>query len=333
MTPGLLQEGAPSSRRWTNRVQSALVLILVPAFSACSSMTDWSKEPVPVSVSAANYSQLSDAELYSRVMLDPINTRPEALAAPRPAQPLYYLVLPGEVYPSDVPLSALYRELEGALEQKGYFNAVYQKRSANAVPRVDYLLRVHFGERPWLAPIVRADRVTWGDDGLVANKYKMNLISVSGSSYDPRVGLSPEDVLRAQRMFEATTIRNFGIGSGPILGVYSRESLWSSFGSDKRLWRDFGEQDLESQDSYLLVVEAFKLDDVKAKGKRAPCVWATFVAVPADRQLKFSEVLRAMVQTATPYFGQTSHGLQAYEVPHGKVFLGNPVEVPVVPKL
>jgi len=50
--------------------------------------------------------------------------------------------------------------------------------------------------------------------------------------------------------------------------------------------------------------------------------------VPADRGQKFSEVLRPMVQTATPYFGETTHGLQAYEVPPGKVFLGRPVEVP-----
>jgi hypothetical protein len=35
-----------------------------------------------------------------------------------------------------------------------------------------------------------------------------------------------------------------------------------------------------------------------------------------------------MVQTATPYFGETTRGLQAYEVPPGKVFLGRPVEVP-----
>jgi len=306
---------------------SALALVLSLDLAGCSSKMDWSKEPVPVSVSAANYSQLSDEDLYNRVIIDPINAHPEPPAVAKPTRPFYYLLLPGEVYPSDVALGTVYRELESALEKRGYFNAIYQKTPANTQPKVDYLLRVHFGERPWLTPIVRTDRVTWGDDGLVANRHKMNLLSVSGSSYDPRVGLSTEEVMRLNGMF-ASSIANFGLGSGQSFGLFAPASLWGSFGSNKQLWRDFGEEDQESQNFYLFVVEAFKLDDVTVMRKRAPCIWATFIAVPSDRDMKFSSVLRSMIQTATPYFGETTHGLQAYEVPHGKVFLGTPVEVP-----
>src|ERR1022692_2425894 len=59
---------------------------------------------------------------------------------------------------------------------------------------------------------------------------------------------------------------------------------------------------------YLVVVEAFRFDDVVAIDKKAHCVWAVFVAVPVDEGQKFSDVLPAMLQTATPYFGETTHG-------------------------
>jgi hypothetical protein len=62
--------------------------------------------------------------------------------------------------------------------------------------------------------------------------------------------------------------------------------------------------------------------------KKAHCIWATFVAVPVTRGQAFSKVLRSMLATASPYFGTTTKGLQVYEVPYGKVLMGNPVEVP-----
>jgi hypothetical protein len=291
-------------------------------------MTDWSKEPLPVTVSAANYSRLSDEELYARVVNDPVNAHPEAPAIPKPTKPLFYLLLPGEIYPNDITLGNVYRELEVSLEQKGYFNAVYQMRAGHMPPRIDYLLRIHYGERPWLTPIVRKDRVTWGNDGLVASKYKMNLMS--DSSYDPRIGLSQEEVMNLQRAL--ASLNTFGMGPSPAENI-NFGSSWGSFGTNMQLWRDFGENGQESRDFFLLVVEAFKTDDVMTMKKKAPCIWATFIAVPANRGQKFSGVLRAMIQTATPYFGETTHGLQAYEVPPGKVFVGTPVEVPGAQKL
>ena len=123
-----------------------------------------------MSVSAVNYSKLSDEELYARVNNDPVNTNPDAPTVPKPTHPIYYLLLPGEVYPNDVPMDAMYRELETALEQRGYFNAVYQMRAGQTPTGIDYLLRVHYGERTWLTPIVRKDRVTWGNDGLISNR-------------------------------------------------------------------------------------------------------------------------------------------------------------------
>lgn len=45
------------------------------------------------------------------------------------------LLLPGEIYESDVPVDAVYGEIEAALEPRGYFNLIYQKRAGNTHAR------------------------------------------------------------------------------------------------------------------------------------------------------------------------------------------------------
>ena len=120
-----------------------------------------------MSVSAANYSELSDAELFDRVNAE-ANTHPETPSQTVSAKPLYYLMVPGEVYPSDATMDAVYRELELALEPRRYFNVIYQMRAGHTPPRIDYVLRVHYGGRKWLTPTVRPDRIKWGNDGMVS---------------------------------------------------------------------------------------------------------------------------------------------------------------------
>jgi hypothetical protein len=282
---------------------------------------------VPVSVSAANYSQLSDEQLYASVF-EPTNAPSRPPAVPESPKPVYYLPLAGEVYPCDVPLETVYRELEVALEPRGYFNADYQTKAGHTPPRVDYLLRIHYGERLWLMPIVRRDKVTWGNDGLVADRYKTNLMS--DSSYDPRTGLTPSEAAALERLFGSLMAGNGGQSTkfSARLGITNS----NSFGSDERLWRDFGETGQRARNFYLVVVEAFRFDDVMAMNNKAPCAWMTFIAVPEEQGQKFSEVLRAMLQTAVPYFGETTRGLQVYEVPPGTVRVGTPVEVPEAEK-
>ena len=302
---------------------SAALLLVSIITAGCSAMTERPKDSVPVTVSAANFSQLSRAQLYALVVDTPINAHPKTPAIPTPTKPVYYLLLPGEVYPNDITLETVYRELEIAFEQRGYFNAVYQMRAGHMPSKIDYILRVHYGERPWRTPIVRIDGVTWGNDGLVANRYKTHLMS--DTSYDPRVGLSEEDRMNLGRALQSFS--NFGMGRSPAESIYFGSS-WNSFGNNAQLWRDFGEDGDLARDFFLVVIEAFKVDDVRAVGKRAPCIWATFIAVPADRGQKFSYVLRSMIQTGMPYFGETTQGLLAYEVPPGRVSFGTPVEVP-----
>ena len=86
--------------------------------------------------------------------------------------------------------------------------------------------------------------------------------------------------------------------------------------------------DSATRDYCLVVVEAFKFSELMAKKDNAPCEWATFVAVPLHTGQNFSNMLQTMAKTATPYFGTTTNGIQEYDLPAGKVMMGEPVEVP-----
>jgi hypothetical protein len=304
-------------------MRSASVLVVVLVIAGCESTTNGSKEPLPVSVSAANYSRLSGKELYARLN-DPDNLAPDPPAVTKSAKPLFYLLLPGEIYPTDVKLDAVYRELEATLEPRGYYNFVYRMRAGHTPPRIDYLLRIHFGELYWLRPIVRGDKVTWGNDGIVSSRYLTHL--QHDDSFDPRMGLSPEEMTGLHRLVESLMA---GGGASPSSGGgLQGASTANAYQMSNSALNDFVDDDKAARETYMIVVEAFKFDDVRALKKKAPCAWATFIAVPAEYGRKFSDVYRTMLKTASPYFGETTHGLQDYEVPPGKVLMGTPVEVP-----
>jgi len=298
-----------------------LILVWI---SGCASTGTVTAERVPVSVSAANYSQLSDEQLYNELN-SPVATPAEPPAVRQPAAIHHYLLVPGEVYPNDVPVDDVYREVEAVLEKRGYFNFEFEKRAGRVPGKVDYLLRIHYGKRLWLNPTVRADRVTWGNDGLVADRYNLGLISAWAR--DPREGLSQDDMVGTNRLMAALA-GGFGMGSGGgrganKAGALAYEQANMGIAGTMREKMD----SMASSDYYLIVVEAFRFADVDAMDRKAPCVWAVFIAVPADGGRKFSDVLRGMLQAATPYFGETTHGLQIYQVPPGKVTVGNPEEV------
>jgi hypothetical protein len=276
--------------------------------------------PVAVSVSAANYSQLSNEDLYASVNA-PANLRPEAPAPSVPMRAQYYLMVPGEVYESDVPMDTVYRELELALEPRRYFNVLYQMRAGHTPGRIDYILRVHYGGRRWLTPTVRSDRITWGNDGLVSSRYMTQL--ASNSLFDPRVGLDETEEASVRMMMAMPKVSKTTIGHGEGPRALTPAKITPT---------DAGMSAQAAKDFCLVVVEAFKFEDVKAMDKRAPCAWCTFIAVPVERGQALSSVLRTMLKAGSPYFGTTTNGIQVYEVPTGKVLLGNPVEVPSTQK-
>ncbi len=300
------------------RMRLALLTVLPLGIAGCAFHQDWSKEPLDVSVSAANYSELSRAEVFLQLNgSGTVNPKPPVPSLP--SKPLFYGFVPGEIYDSDVPLETVYRELATSLAHRGYFNVVYQAQAGLLPKHVDYLLRVHCGVRPWGIPAVRIDHVTWGDSGLKTNvrdsRSSAALLSGPGANPDPREGVDPAEAVNLA-LFLQTRNSAMSQNGGSFAtqgGKYTSENL-----SYSGLRHDY----------CMVVVEAFRFDDVWKKRNGARCVWATFVAVPLHSGQKFSSMLRTMVHTAAPYFGTTTNGIQMYEVPPGKVIMGNPVEVP-----
>jgi hypothetical protein len=296
-------------------MRSALALGLSLGCAGCASTTDWSKEPLPVSVSAANYSEVSGEELYARVN-GAANTHAEPPAIAAAEKPLFYAFVPAD-YSRDVSMETVYRELATPLAHRGYFNIVYQVQAGLLPKRIDYLLRIHAGERPWRLPTVRTDKVTWGDDDLSpywhgTSMRSGNLIGPY-SHWDDRAGMTPSDVATLATFFQQSQLTASG-------GKVSSSEMQSA-----------GLQDVEgnalARDYALILINAFKFDDVVRMKKDAPCAWSTFIAVPLHTGLTFASVLRTMARTATPYFGTTANGLQVFDVPPGKVLMGEPVEV------
>jgi hypothetical protein len=83
-----------------------------------------------------------------------------------------------------------------------------------------------------------------------------------------------------------------------------------------------------ARDHAIIYINAFTFEDVMNMKRDAPCVWSIFISVPLHQGLTFSKLLRTMARTATPCIGTTAHGLQIFEVPPGKVLMGEPVEIP-----
>ena len=296
--------------------RSAVALALTLGIVGCASTTNWSKEPLPVSVSAANYTEASGEDLYARINAPP-NNHPEPPAVGHPEKPLFYAFVPAD-YSGDVSMETVYRELATPLAHRGYFNIVYQVEAGLKPNRIDYLLRIHAGERPWRLPTVRTDKVTWGDDDLTPYWHGSSIRSGNligpYSHWDDRAGMSPTDIATLATFFQDSQLR----ASGANVSVSELQSQGLQEVSGAAAAREYA----------LILINAFKFDDVMRLKKDAPCAWSTFIAVPLHSGMTFSNVLRTMARTATPFFGTTANGLQVFEVPPGKVLMGEPVEVP-----
>jgi hypothetical protein len=295
------------------------------AAGGCTSPSGKTGSHAVVSVSAVNYSALSDREIFDNAN-GQTNTSPESPPHSKQERPVYYLMLPGEVDASDVRFDSLYHQLGASLEHRGYYSALAQVKAGRPL-KLDYLLRVHYGIKPWLTPTVRSDRVTWGNDGLLAKRYKS--VMLSNTDFDPRAGLSQAEV---DNMAQLSLKLMSSKGSN---GTESGDSLVEArqFTQDQREATSSGEMTGAAYDFCFVVVEAFRFADVKAMDTKAPCAWMIFIAVPNDDdKLKFSRVLPSMLKTAELYYGTTTNGMQVHEVPLGTVKVGEPVEVqPVAP--
>lgn len=279
------------------------------------------RAPAPVSVSSANYANSPREEiLRATAEQDEINPQTPALAPL--ARPQRYVFVPGDTYEADIPYEEICRRLAATLAKKGYHNATDDQGRVIDPTHVDLVLRVHSGERTWRNPTVRAEKLTW-HDGLVARPTGRSLTTLGGEvAWENRAG-GNDAALGAAAANENAP--GFGFGSTPAAPA---EGSPLGTGSDLALAqaKNGASEYTSTREFYLIVVDAFGYADLKEKGDRAKRLWTTFVAAPRQPGQKFSDVLNTMLRVATPYFGETTRGLQMFNDARAHVQVG-PTEV------
>ena len=84
------------------------------------------------------------------------------------------------------------------------------------------------------------------------------------------------------------------------------------------------------QDRYFVVLMAYDFQKLW-KEKKKKLLWVTRISI-RQRGNEFGKVLPAMVQYASDYFGRDSHGLLRREIREGRVEVGEPTEIGVLPE-
>lgn len=300
----------------TTRLLQAICFLAPAALLAADDAPDRLR-PAPVSVSSANYSQLSREEM-ARLDVEKTKVNPLSRTVAKLDQPQRYVFIPGELYESDLDYDEICRRLAESLAKKGFVNATDSQGRVIDPQKVDLLLRINAGERPWREPTVRMSSLQWRD-GLVERPRGRTLTTLGGDVYWERRSGGNDDALGAAARNENAAGFAYGSSSGTAAGnsplsVGSAMSLAqaNSAASEYEATREF----------YLLVVDAFDYAEVMSKGAAAKRLWTTFIAAPRQRNEKFSDVLNTMLRIATPYFGETTEGLQMFNDARAEVTLG-----------
>ena len=279
-------------------------LKVVLTFAAAAAALAAAEPPapiLPVSVSAANYSALPWDQLRQKVA-NPSQVNPLAREAEPLAQPQTFVFAPGETYEADLSYADICRHLAEALAKKGYVNAADAQGRIAKPDKIDLILRVSSGGRRWRNPAVRTEHLTW-KEGL-ADTTKLTTSLIGGQiSFDNRAG-GNDDAL-GMAISEQGKI-------GSTTGGITESSQGGTDSSGYEGTRDF----------YLLVVDAFAYKDLLEKQDRAPRKWTTFIALSREAHNSFAAVLPTMLKVATPYFGETTSGLQVFNDARATVKLG-----------
>lgn len=273
--------------------------------------------PAPVSVSSANYSQLAREEML-RLDVEGMKANPISRTLEQLSKPQRFVFMPGEIYESDIDYEEICKRLSSALAKKGYLNATDEQGRVIAPQEVDLILRVHAGERPWRQPTVRMSSLSWRD-GLVERPRGRTLTTLGGDVYwESRAGGNDDSLGAAARNENSA---GFGYGSSP--GTPAGASpLSSGSAASLAMANASGAEYDVTREFYLIVVDAFSYAELQKKGASAKRLWTTFVAAPRQRNEKFSDVLNTMLRIATPYFGETTEGLQMFNDARAEVSLG-----------
>lgn len=279
------------------------------------------KGHAPVSVSSANFRETPRDVLLQMVQRkNALN--PEAREMAPLATPKYFVFIPGEVFPADLNYEAVCGLLTPALAKKNYLNAADPRGIIREPDKVTLMLRINFGVSLWRLPVVRTEHIEW-DEGLVGRVHDSRSLTHFGGekTFDRRAG-GNDDSLNAGAQNDANTSSVWGSGGG----ASASSALPATNTVDAQA--DAYESTREFN---LIVVDAFDYQELKAKGKSAKALWTTFVAAPVQRGQKFSDVLPTMLRTATPFWGETSSGMQVYNDARAEVKIGEIVEVKDAP--
>ncbi|HEY0864642.1 MAG TPA: hypothetical protein VGD97_11100 [Lacunisphaera sp.] len=268
-----------SNRRHLRRVIAALALGLGFALAARAAAP---AKPSEIIVSAANYAE-TPPEVLAKMFrkADDLTDVPPPPAGERPVR--YYQFLPGEGLAADLSYVEVCRILSPALKAKNFVNTTDEAK-------VDFILRVTFGERRWRDPFVRKDNLEWRH-GLVPRKRGTSLSAAE--AWDERAGGDESALYQLERDLGMEGMADRLIGS------------------------------MSTDDYYLIVVDAFAVAALKEKGNKTPRAWSTFIAVPRQKGVKFSDVASKMVQKATPWFGETLPGKARFTDREGTVKIGD----------
>lgn len=275
-----------------------VVLTLVTAAAALAATP---APTLPVSVSAANYKNTPWDQLRQKVsgphQVNPLDRETAPLA-----QPELYVFTQGEIYESDLTYEQVCQHLEAALAKKGYVNAADAQGRVAHMDKITLILRVSSGGRRWRNPSVRTEHLTW-KQGLADTVKTTSSLLGGVVAFDNRAG-GNDDAL-GMAIAEQGKI-------GSTTGGITESSQSGTDSSGYESTRDF----------FLLVVDAFDYKELVEKQPRTPRKWTTFIALPREAHNSFAAVLPTMLKVATPYFGETTSGLQVFNDARATVKLG-----------
>jgi hypothetical protein len=287
----------------------------------------------PVSVSSANYRNTPRDELVRAVDGDRAAVNPETPGLKPLSAPIHFIFMPGEIYDADLTYEQLTEMLTPALAKKGYVNGADAQGLIREPAKVTLVLRVHYGTRTWRLPTVRATDLTWAD-GLVPRRKGKGLHNLGAEqTWEYRAG-GNDDSLNAAAANAANT-QSFGFGSGgggggaaaggsAGGGGAAQGALTPGLGSNAGVG---GVEYGSTRDFHLIVVDAFDYQELKKDGKSARRLWTTFVSAPKEPKQNFSDLASTLIRNATPYFGETTRGMQVYSDTRAEVKIGEMIEV------
>lgn len=278
----------------------------------------------PVSVSSANYRNTDRGDLIRAIEGERAATNPDTPALRPAASPQHYVFMPGEISDSDLTFEEVTALLTTALAKRNYVNAADAQGIIRDPAKVTLVLRVHFGTRPWRLPTVRTDDLTWSD-GMEPRAKGRGLQTLGGDRvWERRAGGNDEAYSTLSE--NSANPNSFSIGGGrSSAGAASTQgTLQPGAGSQGAVGlSEYG----STRDFHLIVVDAFDYQELKKDGKAARRLWTTFVSAPKESKQRFSDLAATLIRNATPYFGETTRGLQVYSDTRAEVKIGEMIEV------